>query len=138
MKAAYVDTSVLVALAFAEPQSDEVAEALRRCDRLLRSDLLEAEFRSVLTRESVARGGGDLEAKSSAILDGIDWILPDRPLSAEMQRVCEIDYLRGADLWHLACALFVSPDASRIAFLSLDTRQATVARRLGFPPGPPD
>jgi hypothetical protein len=40
--------------------------------------------------------------------------------------------LKGADLWHLANALFLSPDAEDLSFLTLDTRQADVAGRLGF------
>ncbi len=39
---------------------------------------------------------------------------------------------RGADLWHLACALWIAPDARGLAFVTLDKRQREVARKLGF------
>jgi len=41
-------------------------------------------------------------------------------------------HLKGADLWHLACALVVSPDPGEITFLTLDRRQKEVARQAGF------
>ena len=37
-----------------------------------------------------------------------------------------------ADLWHVACALFLSPNPTDITFLTLDKPQRDVARRLGF------
>jgi len=50
-----------------------------------------------------------------------------------MQEVLAQGYLRGADVWHVACALFLA-DAARaeLAFLSRDAAQRRVARRLGF------
>lgn len=41
-------------------------------------------------------------------------------------------YLRGADLWHVACALYLAEVPSDVTFLSLDDRQRTVAEALGF------
>lgn len=38
-----------------------------------------------------------------------------------------------ADLWHLACALFVEPQPLELVFLTLDKRQRAAARVLGFP-----
>ena len=52
MKAAYVDTSCLVAIAFDEPERTEVASRLGEHEMLLSSNLLEAEFRAALARES--------------------------------------------------------------------------------------
>ncbi|MEJ2081611.1 MAG: PIN domain-containing protein [Acidobacteriota bacterium] len=137
MRAAYVDTSVVVAVTFGEPVAHELIPVLKRCDRLLSSNLLEAEFRSVVAREMTTERNETYETKARDFLDGIDWILPDRSLSAEMERICSAGHLCGADLWHIACALFVSPDPSRIAFLTLNTRQTEVARQLGFPAHPP-
>ena len=125
MKVAYVDTSVLVAVAFGETESEEIARKLEGFDRLLTSNLTEAEFRSVLVRERVENAGVELLARLS-------WVLPNRPLTSEIDRVAAIGYVRGADLWHLACALFVSPQPGEISFLSLDGRQTEVARMLGF------
>jgi hypothetical protein len=86
--------------------------------------LLEAEFLSAYRRQNRRP---DLE-----LLEGIDWISPSRPLTQEITRVLEAGYLKGADCWHLACALFLSPDPSELLFLTLNTRQQEVAEKLGF------
>jgi len=85
---------------------------------------LEAELRAALSREGVADDG--------SILGRLSWLLPDRPLSAEIGAVLAAGYLRGADLWHLACALYLSPDPREVAFVTLDQQQGAVAAALGF------
>ncbi len=125
MKAAYVDTSCLVAIAFAEPGYEAVASELASYDTLLASNLLEAELRAALTREGVVEDHDELVA-------AIRWVLPDRPLSPEIKRVIAAGYVRGADLWHLACALLVAPGAVDLSFATLDEAQGKVARALGF------
>ena len=124
MTVAYVDTSALVAIAFAEPGYGEVAHRLDTYSRLLSSNLLEAELRAVFARE-----GRDFD---DGYLLGLDWIIPDRPLSAELGTALDVGYLRGADLWHLATALYIAPEPGRISFITLDKRQRTVAARCGF------
>ena len=125
MKLAYVDTSCLVAIAFAEAGATKVAGRLGRMDRLFASNLLEAELRSALAREG-------LSSDPAGLLSGITWVHPNRPLSGEFERVTVEGYVRGADLWHLACALFLAPEAKDLAFLTLDRRQEEIARKLGF------
>jgi hypothetical protein len=49
-----------------------------------------------------------------------------------MSRVLEVGYLGGADLWHLACALYLVEDPPEMSFITLDDRQGTVAAGLGF------
>jgi predicted nucleic acid-binding protein len=122
---AYVDSSCLVALAFDEPGSRKLAARLRRFDRLLSSNLLEAELQSALVREGV---DGHVEE----LLSWLTWVYPNRPLTPEYARITAAGYLRGADLWHLANALFLAPDPTDLSFLTLDGRQGEVARRLGF------
>lgn len=39
---------------------------------------------------------------------------------------------RGADLWHVASALYVAPSPADLYFLTLDERQRSVAATLGF------
>jgi len=124
LNVAYVDTSVMVALAFAEPHAERMKACLRECDYILSSNLLEAEFRSALLREGIEERADFLAA--------IGWVIPDRPLSEEFRRVSLAGFLRGADLWHLACALYLSPEPGEMAFLTLDSRQADVASSLGF------
>ena len=129
MKLANLDTSCLVAIAFDEPGAGKLALRLRRFDRLVSSNLLEAELRSALLREGVEDSG-------RALLAGIGWVLPNRILTPEIERIAAAGYLRGADLWHIACALFVAPEARGLSFVTVDRRQQEVAARLGFPTGP--
>lgn len=124
MTLAYVDSSCLVAIAFGERGSAALGRRLEGFDRLVASNLLEAELRGAFERERVP-----FEAD---LLSWITWILPDRPLGAEMARALAVGYLRGADLWHLACALYLAEDSSELMFITLDDRQRAVAEALGF------
>ncbi len=119
-----MDTSCLLALAFGEPGGATLGRRLPAFDRVLSSNLLEAELRSAFARERVEPAGG--------FLDWMQWVLPERPLTAELQRVLSAGYVRGADAWHLACALYLAGDPPALAFLTLDARQRAVARALGF------
>lgn len=125
MNVAYVDTSCLVAIAFGEGGSSALARRLEGLDEVYSSNLLEAELRASFAREDVPPDEG--------LLSWITWILPNRPISAEIAAVLSAGYLRGADLWHLACALYLDQEAREIPFLTLDDRQGSVARGLGFP-----
>lgn len=125
MRIAYVDSSCLVAIALVEAQHQRVSAWLYRFDRLYSSNLLEAELRSAMAREGV-------ESPAEKLLSAITWVYPARPLSPEYERVLGKGYLRGADLWHLACALQLRDVSGELSFLSLDERQAKVAGLLGF------
>ena len=128
MAAGYIDTSCLVAVALEEPNWTRLAETLERYDPWLASTLLEAEFQAALVREHVEH-----DTKSRALLGRFTWIAPDRRLTGEIDRALATGCVRGAGLWHLACALFVTPDPADLAFVTLDAGQAGVAGRLGFP-----
>lgn len=125
MRSAYVDSSWLVALALGGPGAGRLAARLERFDRLLASNLLEAELRSALAREGVSADPGPL-------LAWVSWVHPNRTLGPEFEKILRQGYLRGADMWHLATALFLAPHAGEMAFLTLDRGQGRVARRLGF------
>jgi uncharacterized protein with PIN domain len=125
LKAGYVDTSCLVAIAFGEKGSTRVARRLEGFDVILSSNLLEAELRSAMHREGVG-------VEDAKLLGGISWVHPDRALTEEMRRVLDASYVRGADLWHLAVALYLDPSAAEVAFLTLDERQQSAASLLGF------
>lgn len=89
------------------------------------SNLLEAEVRAAMARHRVEP---DRDAAS-----GISWVLPRRALGPEISLVLGAGYLRGADLWHLACALYASEGrAAETTFLTRDARQRAVATKLGF------
>jgi len=124
MTVAYVDTSCLIAVAFGEPGAHAVAQRLAGYSVVASSNLLEAEFQSALKREGVEGGEGAIE--------NISWVLPDRRLTTEVERVLTAGYLRGADLWHVATALYLAESPGDVDFLTLDTAQAEVAARLGF------
>ena len=124
MNAAYVDTSCLVAIAFAEPGYKAVASRLDRFDQLFASNLLEAELRAAFRREKVNA--------DATLLGSLSWVFPDRALTAEIGAVLDAGHLRGADAWHLACALYLSSDPQELAFLTMDRQQARVAEALGF------
>lgn len=124
MKAAIVDSSCVVAISLGEREATPLLKRLSGFDRLYASTLLEAEVRSALRREGIPHEEVDLA--------DLQWILPARPLSEEIQRVLDAGYARGADCWHLACALYLANDPTEITFLTLDAQQRKVAQTLGF------
>ena len=124
MTAAYVDTSAMVAVAFSEPMWELLAERMDGFSVLHSSNLLEAEVRAAFAREHIGFTLG--------VLAGIQWVMPSRPLSTEMEAVLRAGYLRGADLWHVAAALYTARDPAEMCFLTLDQRQREVAASLGF------
>jgi hypothetical protein len=126
VRAAFVDSSCLVAIALGERSARKISARLEACDVLLASGLLEAELRCALAKEGI-------DADPRELLEPLSWVLPDRPLSAEIERVLAGGTLRGADVWHLACALYVEPSPSELVFLTLDRAQGDAAARLGFP-----
>jgi len=125
VRGAYVDSSCVVALAFGEPGAERLGEVLKSFEALYSSPLLEAELRSALAREKI----GEDPAR---LLESIDWVHVDRPLTAEIRRALAAGYLRGADLWHVACALLLSPEPDDLWFLTLDRQQRETAAELGF------
>jgi len=125
VKLAYIDTSCLVAIAFDEPGAADLAERLQGFSRLFSSNLLEAELRSAVSRERV-------RADCAPLLSWIGWVFPDRPLTQEFHEVLDRGHARGADLWHLACALFLKNRLHELAFVTLDRRQKDLAEALGL------
>ena len=121
---AYVDTSAVLAIEFDEADAPYAIERIDRASKLISSNLMEAELRSVMRRQGI-----ELDPK---IISDLDWIHPDRPLTAEFERILSTGYLRGADLWHVAVALYAAPDPSQISFITLDVRQRSVAQELEF------
>lgn len=124
MSFAYVDTSALVAIAFGEREGQRMARRLATFSGLLASNLLEAELRAACARENCTF--------ADALLTELKWVFPHRSLGPELGEVLATGYLCGADLWHLACALYVTTAPGDMSFLTLDRRQRLVARALGF------
>ena len=124
MRTAYVDTSAIIAIAFREAGSDGLAGRINGFDHVSSSNLLEAELRSACTREG--------RPVPEILVSGFRWVQPTRPLSTELRSVLRAGYLRGADLWHVACALYMAQEAEDVTFITLDQRQAEVAAALRF------
>lgn len=124
MAVAYLDSSCIVAMAFGEPSARRIQAAIARHDRCVASNLVEAEVMAALVREQVP--------PPADLFDGLDWVHPNRAMSEELTRVLAKGSLRGADLWHVACALFLDPTAAELTFLTLDLEQRRVAAAVGF------
>jgi predicted nucleic acid-binding protein len=127
MTVAYIDTSFFLAIVFDEPDASTLVRVRKNFNQVFAADLLVAEALA-----AAARGGID----PTAVLAGIRSIslfFPPRLLEPEIGHTLALGTLRGADVWHLAAALFVAGLAqAKIAFLSRDRSQRTIARRLGF------
>ena len=101
-----------------------MAARLGEFSRLLSSNLLEAELRAACVREEVGY--------SDRLVESLSWVFPDRSLAPELTAVLGAGYLRGADLWHVASALYVTVAPGDMWFVTLDGRQRSVAVTLGF------
>ena len=121
---AYIDSSAILAVAFGEEVHRDVLRRIGEVSDLIASNLVEGEILSALARER--------RPFDHSLTANLAWIHTDRPLTPEFDLVLRAGYLRGADLWHVAVALFASPDPSQISFITLDMRQREVARKIGF------
>ncbi len=127
MRFGYVDSSCIVAIGLGEPGHAELETRLQRFEALFSSGLLEAEVRAALFRE------GATWSDPAGFQTVIEWVIPQGPLSQEITRVLEVGHLRGADLWHVASALFARESLQgQLSFLTLDEPQGRIASELGF------
>jgi len=124
MALAYVDTSFLLADAFGQRPAKSRGPKLADFDTIIAARFLEAEFYSAFRRESLS--------PDTAFLDPITWIDVNRSLALELETVLKAGYVRGADSWHLATALFALPVPHDATFLTFDLQQRAVAKALGF------
>ena len=126
MSSAYIDTSAITAVVLRDIGWESMADRIAGFTQIVSSNLLEAEMRSALAREG--------REFTLGLVERIVWIYPDRPLSAEMATVLDAGYLRGADLFHVATALYITGQryTSQLVFITLDRRQRAVAAALGF------
>ena len=124
MPAAYVDTSWLLGIAFGESGMRRLIARLDSFAPLVAANLLQAEFSAAHRRES--------RPVDPSLLARLRWIYPERALESEIARVLEHGYLRGADCWHLAVALYFAEAPASLTFLTLDANQQRTAAALGF------
>lgn len=126
MKIAYVDSSCFLAVTFCEPGYRELLDRLSSLDLLFSSVLLESEVRAALAREGV-------DGSWRNLFSWVTWVQANRRLTSEMNQILAISAPRGADLWHLASALFVRTRVPELGFMTLDRNQRSTAQNLGFP-----
>lgn len=124
MTVLFIDSSVIIAIAFNESTAAAARRRLRDADRVLAAPLLEAEVRAAFCREE--------RAIDETLFAPLEWILLNRGLGTEIARVLDAGYARGADCWHLATALFATPSPAKATFYTFDVRQKAVAKALGF------
>ena len=69
-----------------------------------------------------------------SVISSIGLVHPNRSLAPELAKALEIGgYLKGADLWHIATALYINETIiGGMAFITLDNKQRSVAANLGF------
>jgi hypothetical protein len=65
-------------------------------------------------------------------LSWIGWVYPGRPLTREYREILSRGHARGADLWHIACALFLEKRLAELTFITLDQRQRELAEAVGL------
>lgn len=127
MSTAYTDSSFFLSMILGQTDSSDLRVVFAGYDRVVSGDLIVAECLSLARREAM-----DVDAVLAA-LDSVSLVHPARSLATEIRQALDEAYLRGADVWHVACALFVAADTqSEIAFLSRDRSQRRVANHLGF------
>ena len=121
----YIDTSVIVSLLFEEHGHKEFRKILKT-GRALSSYFIEAELYSVAKREGVAL---DIVRR---FVEPLFLFTPSRPIAFECERILKEHYCRGADIYHLASALFLAPNPRELKFVTCDNRQGAIAKALGF------
>ena len=127
---AYVDPSALIPVTFGR-QPEETRVRLQRFPILLSSTLLDAELRVAFQRER--------QTFDPSLIPEVNWwVAPDRRLDDQIASILEIASLPALPLWHLASGMYFQQRQSltsrqyRLAFITLDEQQETVARELGF------
>jgi len=126
-KVAYLDSSFLLGILFQEASWQKLQKKLEAFDYVVSTRLMEAEVRSALKREDLEQADFD------GLVTGLDWIQPNDELGEPLKQIFDHGYLRGADAYHLAAALWLVGDLAKdCTFLSLDQQQSVIAKKLGF------
>jgi predicted nucleic acid-binding protein len=119
----YLDTSAAAKLVLAEPESDALADELRRHrPTLVACLLLETELRRVVAREPALT-----QHAVSDLLRGVDLYELPPPLFAEAGLLPGAD-VRSLDALHLAAAIRLEVEA----VITYDVRMTEAARSLGM------
>lgn len=123
----YVDSSAILAILFEESRGSDYAILLQKHKkRIFSSALLEAEIYAAAKRENVP-----LE-KAAGFIALVGLVFPDESLQKEYLKILEQGYLRGADAYHVATALYLDPQTQNLIFVTADRNQSKIAQSLGF------
>lgn len=122
----YVDSSVVLTIFFREQGYQNYQALFTPANELVSSCLIEAESLAAIVREKC--DFSDI----MPILDRISLCFPDRSLRVECFGILSKGYCRGADLLHLATALYLDPAGKELGFLTADKNQKNIAAKLGF------
>jgi predicted nucleic acid-binding protein len=126
----YVESSALVKLAIAEPETRALRDALVAQERTVASDLGAVE----MTRAAWRRAGEPGAARARAALLKIFLLPIDRAIVDTASRLEPVT-LRSLDAIHVATALSLQADG--IVFYSYDGRTLEAARAVGLPTASP-
>lgn len=126
MKAVYVDSSVVVAILLQEGNRAKLIQVLNNAEEVVSSFFSEAEVYSVVKRE-----GLDFD-KTKTLLQSLTLVQSDGSLEKEILEALKAGYVRGADLHHLATALYLDPGKKQLRFFTLDENQKKVAKAAGL------
>ena len=121
----YVDTSVLVSVLFNERGASFFWGTLDE-NKILSSFLTEAELYSAAKRVGV------FPERVDAMLGHIEFFSPSYSLQKEYRKIYKAGYCKGADTYHLACALDLSEKIPGLQFLSADRKQTDLAKKMGL------
>ncbi|MBN2717799.1 MAG: PIN domain-containing protein [Deltaproteobacteria bacterium] len=125
MKIGYIDTSVLVAMAFDDAGGSFIGRFVKTFDRLYSSSLLEAEFFSAAAKENRLDD-------ARQFIRPVRFIYPDTNLTDYHEQVLKKGNVEGSALHHLSCALYLFQQPAEVFFLSLHPTQSSLAAALGF------
>ena len=122
----YLDSSAIVKLIVAEPETDALFAELAQWPDRVSSALAEAEAHRALRRTRQSKA---VHARADAVLQAISLIRIDAPVLARAAQFVRPD-MRSLDAIHLAAALTMGDDPE--AFITYDDRQAKAAEAEGL------
>ena len=124
----YLDTSAWIAWKFGQNGKELLAKVLLKQNTVLSSPLLVAEYLAFLKKTKQLEN-----VRYEDDLEFIRWIYPADSLIESCAECARCHYLRGADLYHLATALWFAQGLRKdLRFLTCDIEQARAAQKIGF------
>jgi uncharacterized protein len=122
----YLDTSAIVKLIVAEPETDALRSALSRWPDRVSAVLARVEVHRALCRAGASRA---MRARADAVLEGVVLVRLDEPILSHAASF-RGPHLRALDAIHLAAALALGDDPD--AFITYDVRLAKAAYQEGL------